>query len=132
MRPWRYLLAVALLLAVSAVTPIGIHAQSGGRTGSPATALKGADGIYHGRVAVPDASNPWIGLDLTDETRWLQITKFVPGQIRVSSSFWPGALEATGTTLGSHDFYLGRLGNNEAFVLPPSGRDSHYLDAHQP
>lgn len=116
-RPWRHLLAVALFFAVAAVTAIGIHAQSGGRIGGPANAPKGADGVYHGWVAVPDASNPWVGFALTDETCWFQVTKLAPGRLRVSSSFWSGSVEASNATLGGPDFYLGRLENNKAFVL---------------
>ncbi len=74
-------------------------------------------GYYEGVVVLPDPSNFWTGVEITDEKCFVRVRRHEPGVLSVESSFSEEPVLVHAGNLSGQDFYMGRFGDEQALVL---------------
>lgn len=83
-----------------------------------------AQGVYEGRVVLPDPKNIWTGMKITEQKCRVSVRRHQPGSLSVESDFAKEAVIVYVNGIPGEHYYMGAFGDDQAFVLqlwPPHG-----------
>lgn len=112
---------VVLCGAVLALTAGALPAQAQQAAKEVESAVQG---VYEGRVVLPDPKNIWTGKKITEQKCTVSVRQHEPGSLSVESDFTEKPVIVHADGVPGEPYYTGTFGDDQTFVLqlwPPHG-----------